>query len=246
MSIIIDIVLIAIFAVSAYFAAKKGLVGTLFSLLSTVAAIVLSLILSTTVSGFIDNQFVRPAVKSYILGVIDSSSVGSSYDKAIESIDVAGKIENMPSELKNVLELAGVDSGEIVKKANEMSANSAAAKDELINSIAGGISGTISRVIALIVLFVVLSIALGVAAKLITAVFNAIPVTRGFNRIGGLVFGILRGLIIVFAVSTLFTAVSKGVSPTGNSIFSKKTIDSTYVLRGVSDINPINSMLNIK
>lgn len=246
MSIIIDIILAAILVASAVFAMKKGLIGTLFSLLSSVVAIVLAVMLSGPVSGFIDSEFVNPSVKQYILGVVDSSSVGKSYDEALNSIDVAAEIEKMPSQLKSVLELAGIDTNDIISAANSISSNSSAAKDNLINSIAAPISGTISRVIALIVLFVILSIVLWFVAKLITAVFNALPLGGTLNKAGGLIFGILRGLIIVFAISVLFSAVSKGVDPNSNNIFSRRTIESTFLLKTVSDFNPINSVLNIK
>ncbi len=246
MSILIDIILIAIFIVSAYFALKKGLIGTLFSLLGTVVAIVLAVMLSSPVSGFIDNEFVNPSVKQYIMEAVDSSSVGKSYEEALNSIDVASQIEKMPTELKSVLELAGIDTNDIISAANSITDNSNSAKDELINRIAAPISGTISRVIALIVLFIILSIGLWVVAKLLTAVFNALPLAGTVNKVGGLIFGILRGFIIVFAVSVLFSAVSKSVDPDSNSFFSKKTIDSTIVLNTVLDMNPINYILDIK
>lgn len=246
MSIIIDIVLVAILIVSALFAFKKGLIGTLFSLLGTVVAIVLSVMLSGPVSGYINQEFVNPSIKQYILGAVDSSSVGKSYEDALNSIDVAGAVERMPSELKSVLEFAGIDTSEIVEMANSVTENSNAAKDNLIDSIAAPISGTISRVIALIVLFVILSIILWVVSKLVTAVFNALPLGGMVNKVGGLIFGVLRGLIIVFAISVVFSAVSKGVDPDSGSLFSRKTIDSTVLLKAVSNINPINSILNIK
>ena len=246
MSIIIDLILAAILIVSAVFAAKKGLIGTLFSLLGTVIAIVLSIILSGPVSGFIDSEFVNPSVKQYIINAVDSSSVGKSYEEALNSIDVAAEIERMPEGLKTILELADINTDDIIAKANSVTDSSRAAKDNLINSIAAPISGTISRVIALVVLFIVLNIALWVVAKLVTAVFNALPLGGSINKVGGLIFGILRGLIIVFAISVLFSAMSKGVDPNSNNIFSQKTIDSTFLLKTFSDFNPINSILSIK
>lgn len=246
MNVIIDVILVAILIASAVFAMKKGLIGTLFSLLGTVIAIVLSVMLSGPVSGFIDSNYVNPSVKQYILGVVDSSSVGKSYEEALNSIDVAAEIEKMPSQLKSVLELAGIDANDIISAANSATENSKSAKDNLINSIAAPISGTISRVIALIVLFIILNIALTIAVKLVTAVFNALPLGSTVNKAGGLIFGILRGLIIVFAISAVFSAVSKGVDPNSSNIFSKKNIDSAFVLKTVSDFNPINSVLNIK
>ena len=246
MNIIIDVILLAIIVVSAVFAAKRGFIGTLFSLAGTVVAVILAIMLSGPVSGFVDAQFINPSVKKYILTVVDSSAAGKSYNAALESIDVAQKIKEMPAPLKAVLDLAGIDSQEVVNKVSAVSSNVAEAKDAYIKMIADPISATISRVLTLIGLFIVLFIILWVVTKLLEAVFNAIPFGEGANRAGGLIFGILRGVVIVLAISTLFTALSKGVDPDSNNIFSQKTIDSTVLLKTVNDFNPINSFLNIK
>lgn len=242
MGIIVDIILIAIIAVSAFFAAKKGFIGTLFSLLGTIVAVVLAAVLCTPVSGFIDSQFVNPGVKNFIVGVVDSSSVGKSYEEAIASgNDIADKIEQMPAALKSVLEVAGIDSEKIIT-----SAKTAPSVDSIISEIAAPISGAISKVIALVGLFIVFFVALWVVSKLLTAVFGLLPIGKTLNTTGGLLFGIARGLVIVLVIATLFTAVSKGVDPDSNNIFSNKTIESTFLLKTVSDFNPLASVLNIK
>ncbi len=246
MNLVIDFVLIAIIVISAFFAAKKGLIATVFSLLSTIMAIVLSVMLSGPVSSFIDTNMVKPAVKNYILGVVDNSSIGKSYEDALNSIDVASTVKTMPSALKQVLELADIDVDAIVSKADSLKSDTKAAKDELIDSIASPISGTISKVITLLILFVVLSIALWFVSKLLTALVGLLPLGKSLNKIGGLAFGIIRGLIVVFAIAVLFTGVSRGVKPDSDNIFSQKTIESTIVLKTITNINPIGLIMNIK
>lgn len=245
MNIIIDIILVAILVVSAFLAAKKGLIGTIFSLASTVLAIILSIALSTPVSNFVDENFVNPSVKKYIINVVDSSSIGKSYDDAVNSIDVASKIEQMPDALKKVLNTAGISVDEIVDKAENAKDDAKETKDNLINSIAKPISSTISRVISLVVLFVVLSIGLWFAAKFITALFNLIPLGKSLNKFGGLAFGVVRGLIIVFVICSLFSAVTKAIDPESNNLFSQKTIDSTIILKTGINLNPIGFISNV-
>jgi len=247
MNIIIDVILLAVIVASAVFAYKKGFIGTLFSLISTIVAIALSIMLCSPVSGFINDNFVNPTVKSYIIKVVDSSSIGQSYEDALANgAQIVAKVKDMPASLKGVLDLAGIKTEDIVAEANKTQANAAQAVDDLINKIATPISSAISRVVALVGLFIILSIALWVVCKLVTAVFNALPLGKSLNKFGGLAFGVIRGLLIVFIISTLFSAVSKGVDPESNNIFSNKTIESTVLLKTVNDFNPINSVLNIK
>lgn len=246
MNIIIDLILVAIIIVSAYLAAKKGFIGTLFSLLGSLIAIALSIVLCSPVSVFINENYVNPAVKQYIITAVDSSSVGKSYEEAISGIDVASKIESMPESLKKVLELADIETNEIISSASAITENSVQAKDSLISNIASPISATISSVIALVGLFIVLSIALWVVSKLLTALFNLIPVGKSLNKFGGVLFGVIRGIVIVFVISTLFTAVSRSVDPESNNIFSQKTIENTVVLKNVSSFNPVEYIMKLK
>ena len=220
MNVIIDVILLAVIGVSAFFAYKKGFIGTLFSLIGTVVAIALSLMLCSPVSGFINDNFVNPTVKSYIIKVVDSSSIGQSYEEALTNgAQIVAKVKDMPASLKGVLDLAGIKTEDIIAEANKTEANAAQAVDNLIDKIATPISTAISRVIALVGLFIILSIALWVVCKLLTAVFNALPLGKSLNKFGGLAFGVIRGLLIIFVISTLFTAVSKGVDPVCNIIF---------------------------
>lgn len=222
MGIVIDVIIVAIIAISAVFAYKKGFIGTVFSLVGTVVAIVLSVMLCNPVAEVVDKNYVNPAVKSYI-----ETTVEKSLDDVIPE---GGKfdfgIENMPASIKSLLDFAGV---------NNIEGNLANSTQELVERIANPISKTISRVVTLVVLFAVLNIALWVVCKLITAVFNALPLGKKLNKIGGLAFGIIRGLLIVFVVSLLFGA-----------LISQKTVNSTYILKTVSNINPISQILNIK
>ena len=240
MGIIVDIVIVAIIALSAYLAYKKGLIGTLFSLLGTVIAIVLAVNLCGTVSGFIDTKYVNPAVKTSIIKAVDASVVGENYEQiTVNADEFRAKLEQMPQSLKSILDMAGISSEQVVKNVQ-----SGIDLEKIIDDIASPISITISRVIALVGLFVIFFVALRVVTKLLTAVFSLLPVGKKLNAFGGLVFGILRGILIAFVIATFFGAVSKGVDPDSNNIFSKKTIESTYILKTIEDFNPITSAID--
>ena len=240
MGIIIDVIIVAIIALSAYFAYKKGLIGTLFSLLGTVIAIVLAVNLCGAVSGFIDTNYVNPAVKTSIVKAVDASVVGERYEQiTVNADEFRAKLEQMPQSLKSILDMAGISSDQVIKNVQ-----SGMDLDKIINDIAAPISITISRVVALVGLFFIFFIALWIVTKLLTAVFSLLPVGKKLNAFGGLVFGILRGILIAFVIATLFGAVSKSVDPDSNNIFSKKTVESTYILKTIEDFNPITSAIN--
>lgn len=243
MNILIDLILVAVIVVSAILAAKKGFIGTLANLLALFTAIVLSVILSTPVADYIDNNYVNPYVKGYVLGVIDSSSIGKKYDEAIMSVDVSTNVEQMPPKLKDVIEFAGIDVNQIIEKAAQVKDDANETKDRLINAIADPISNTVSRVVSVVSLFIIFSVLLWLVARVITLGFNKISIGKKINIFGGTLFGIARGVAIVFVISFLFSAIAKTVPTDSNNIFSKKTIDSTIVLKKIIDLNPLDSIV---
>lgn len=242
MGIIIDIILVLIIVASTVIAFRRGLIRTVFSFVGAIVAIYLSIMLSNPVASLISTHFVSPAVKSYVISTVDKSAIGKSYeDIQIDKDYLSEEMQKMPDSLKASLDLAGIDPEDVLEKLE-----SGVDVDKIIDDICSPISYAVSRVIALVVLFVVLSAALWVITRLLTVVFGLLPVGKSINKTGGAIFGVFRGLVIVFIISTLFSALMIGTDPNSNNIFSKKTVESTYILKTISDFNPINKALNIK
>lgn len=235
MALFIDLIIISIIVVSAVLATLRGLIGTVFNLLGTFIAVVLSIALCSPVAGFIDSGFVKPAIKDYITDSFESSADELSEKQLYDAID------KLPKTVRFVLDYAGVDVDELVDDTN-----SGISVEKTADKIASPISITISRVIAMILMFVVISIVLWVATRLLTLIFSFFPLGKKINRIGGAIFGVARGLLISFVVATLFSAISMSTPSESRHMFSEKTINETLVLKTAIKINPIASALNIK
>ena len=59
-----------------------------------------------------------------------------------------------------------------------------------------------------ILLFILVKIALSVVITLLGFVAN-LPILKQFNEVGGLAYGILRGIIIVFVIAVIMGVVAK-------------------------------------
>lgn len=228
---ILDVVILAILGGCVFLAYRKGLIKMFFDLLGTVIALVGAWVLSTPVGVIIDQNFVHAPVRNMVLGTLSDTPV-LKYDEALVNMDVAGRIRSMPEALKKLLETMGISPAEIVAKAESVTASSAEAKNQLIDSIASPISATISTAIAFIVLFVVLLILCFVVAKLLGALCGLIPVGKKLNAIGGGIVGFAEGAIIVLVLTAVLWAI-----PTG--VFSRETIDGTFITKAIVEINPI-------
>ena len=71
--------------------------------------------------------------------------------------------------------------------------------DAAVENTASSVTDLIVTIISVIIVFVVVKFVLGIASKTLNS-FAKLPVIKGFNKLGGFVFGILSGVIIVYVV----------------------------------------------
>ena len=237
MTIILDVFVLAVIAISVLVAYKKGLIKTLFSLVGGLIAVVLAINLSVPVANWLDEQFVGPAVRKTVLTAVNGSKLMENYDQALASIDVVDKLQEMPESLRSFLETLNVDVDEIIASAEKTQEDSTAAKEQLIDSIALPVSEMISKAIALIGLMVLFFVVLFVASRLLDTVFRLLPFGATLNKTGGLILGALRALSIVFVLG----AVVYGLA-CGNILISLEELEHTVLLRWINSVNPILSL----
>ncbi len=237
-AIILDLIVVAIIALSVFLAYKKGLIKTLFSLIGFVAAVALAVWMSTPVAGWLNMQFVEPAVRNTVLTAVNGTALGADYDQAINQVDVVGNLQEMPDGLRDFLENLNVDIDGIIASAEQSKANSVAAKEALIDSIVDPISGTVSKAVALIGLTIIFFILLFVATRLLDAIFRVLPFGKSANRLGGVIFGAVRALLIIMVLGAVVYGLANG-----NVLLSSEELENTFILKHINAINPIISAL---
>ena len=85
--------------------------------------------------------------------------------------------------------------------------------------------------IGLIILFFAL---LFVASLLLNLVFKVLPFGKSINSIGGVVFGVVRGVLLVLVMG----AIIHSLALSGNWI-AAEDIEKTWILKFINEINPI-------
>ena len=174
MGIILDIVLLAIFILSVFIGYKKGLIGVVFNLCSFLVSIVLTWILFTPVSNIISkNTQIDDNIKNVIIekGVI----VVESNDK-----------ENEDNQINKYIQ-------EYVSKPIKNTANNAVEETATI------ISQKVVAIGVAIGLFIVIRIVL-IFLKFIAEGIANLPIIKQCNKAGGTLYGVIRGLFIVYIV----------------------------------------------
>ena len=164
MGIILDIVLLAIFALSVFVGYKKGLIGVVFNLCAFLVSLVLTWILFTPVSNMIiKNTQIDDNIKNVIIekGVI----VVENNDKENEDED---------NQINKYIQ-------EYVSKPIKNTAN---------NAVEEGVAIGLFIVIRIVLIFL----------KFIAEGIANLPIIKQCNKAGGTLYGVIRGLFIVYIV----------------------------------------------
>ena len=244
MGILIDIILILIVLLSIFLAYRKGLIKTIFSFFGTILALILAFLLSGPVGSVIDKNFVNPPVKTFVTQAVDESEFSKLFDTGLEGLNISKELENLPEPVESLLEFAGIDINALANRIEYYADQPATAKNQMIESIAAPVSGTISKVIAVVILFVIFFILVFVASRLLSAIFNTIPIGKQINKTGGAIIGFLRGIVLLFLITFALNAFANLIPSDSGSILSQEAVESSFIVSGLDSINPLNTFLN--
>ena len=216
MSFIIDIVIIAIIALCIFLGYKKGLTGVIFKIISFVLAIVISFVLYKPVANFI----------------IENTTIDTIIENGIaKNISISEKQENQ--------EISSESSApEIISKYMSENINKAIkdGSEDIAHVVGKNIAVLIIELASLIILFIVVKLILMIV-KIFTNIFTKIPIIKQFDKLGGIIYGALEGLLIIyiaFAIISMSTSMIKNsgfVNDINKSFIGKNMYNNNLVLK---------------
>lgn len=202
MGIIIDIIFIAIVALSAFLGYKKGLVELGAKLFAGIIAIVLTIIIYKPVANLVmSNTEIDEKIQNVII------------EKTNEIVD-----NNTPTSDNKYIQ----DTTENV--ANQI-------KDEISKEQASSIAENVVYASSIIIIFILIKIILTIVIKLLDTVAE-LPILKQFNEVGGLAYGIVRGLLIIL----IFIAIIGIIINVNPESSLNDRVDETYITKAVCNI----------
>ena len=181
MSIIVDVVVLGIILLCIIVGYVRGLTGSLIKIVSFVLSLVIAFVLFIPVSNFI----------------IENTSLDDNLEQSIRSMIVGQNTveeEKMPEAITDY----------ISQKVEEAADNT---KEAIADSTAAEVSTTIIKAGTWLILFIIARILL-ILLRFITALIAKLPVIKQFDKLGGIVYGILEGLIIVYVLLAILSLLS--------------------------------------
>ena len=183
MAIIIDIVIVAIIALCLFLGYRRGLTGSLLKILSFVLAIVIAFILFKPVSNLVINH--------------------TNWDDSLKT-----SIEQFITEKTSTPEEKSSLPQVIVDYIDETMAQSVnEAKEVAIENTAQSVTNLIVNAGVWIAVFIIARILL-IFIKFITALIAKLPVIKQFDKLGGILYGILEAFAILYVLLAIISFIA--------------------------------------
>lgn len=198
MGIVVDLIIIAIIALSAFLGYRKGLVVLAIKLCAFIIAIAITFVIYKPVANVIIN----------VTGI----------DETIENA-ILEKANGIMSEENNETSIQMIEDAKIGLLPE-------AAREIAVNIVTGGV-------------FLILFIIIRIVIKFVTALANAVaklPIIKQFNEMGGILYGVLRGLLIIY-VAMLIIGVTGQINPE-NTVH--QSLNSSYIGKMMYNNNILN------
>lgn len=229
MSIILDLIVIAIIALFSFLSAKKGFVRTLVEVAGFVLAAVLAFSLSTPISTSISENTVMPIIEEATVSALENVST-DNISQATDNV-----WDQLPSFVLSAAESSGITKDSI---SDHLSASSEKTIEglstELSNRVFLPIVSNVIKTVVTVILFVVLLVLSIFLARIINRLFSGVILGKLNKTLGG-ILGAIKGA----AIASIFClAVSLIADLTKGDFLSitTETIDSTYIVSTILNL----------
>lgn len=216
MTILIDLIIVALIVLFTFIGYKKGLIKVAFKILSFFIAIVIAIILFKPVSSLVINT---TQIDDNLKATIEKNLQGKDLSVEITEEQAEGTPEFMLDYINKYIVEATQD-----------------AKQNIIEVVSIELTETIINAGVILVLYVVARILLIFAKALLEGIAN-LPFLKQCNEVGGLIYGLLKGLFIIYFVLAIISLTSPMYPNAGflkmidNSILGSMMYNSNILLK---------------
>ena len=187
------IIVLLILIVSALYGRKAGLIKTVFSLFSMIAAILLTSFISPQVSKVLqENEAVMEYMSGKVEAVLPLEELGNKITDQLSFVDSLPIPEAMKTS---------------IIENNNSDAYAEMAVDNFTTYITHAIANIVLNAIAFIVTFIVIIIILNIICSVLN-IISKLPILNQINKTAGMLVGGVQGLIIIWVLGILVTVFS--------------------------------------
>ena len=234
MAYIIDIILLVIFAAVIISSIKKGFFRSLFDLIGSILAFILSRIFASSAAPAIFSSIIAPGAEKHLaasLSEIGTTDYVTQVEQAINSI---------PEGLTGVMEIIGFEKQALVEKVSSLNLNGDNLVESIMNTVVEPVGTAVIQFVLVALLAFVLIFVIKLVVKILDKIITKLPVIGKFNSVLGGLFGAVRGLIVVGIFAMLISVAAGFIN---NQEFIA-LVDNSFIVSTFEGL--LNSLSGIK
>ena len=194
--VLVDLIIISIVGTSTVLGYRKGLVGLIFKLFVFFISLILVFALYKPVSNtIINNTGLDETIARGIKNGLENTSL-------VENQKLSTSNSNLSEGSVNLINGLVSDAENKVKTG------------DTLTYVSTELSYAIVRFISMVLVFVISKFLL-LFVKFFAEILASLPIISTFNKSGGLIYGLLKGLLIVYVVLAIFSILSPIISSWG-------------------------------
>lgn len=198
----IDIALIAVLAVSVISSMRKGFLRCIFSIICVVISVAVAMSLSLSAAEWsydnILSGYVTDKVEEAMQEGIDSTSVATTVNQIVDEI---------PDWLKIQLEGFGIDVGNVTEDISSLKLSVHDTAEKISHDIIRPGALVLLRMLCFILIYLAARFVLGLLAGVVCGIAK-LPVLKQANKWLGAATGLIKGVVLIFLLSTLLNGYS--------------------------------------
>ena len=239
MELAIDAILIfaAVFCIWA--SIRRGFVGSVMGLVSTVVS---------AVAAYAFTPAVAPVIQGYILrgGLVDEIETGlhGTFNASTGLFNLDGILSDLPSWFTDLLSRYHVS----LESVSEVMRGVTGADETSLHNLAERIAYPTASALASAAAFAALFLAVFLVMKLLTVILNLIfrlPVLNGANMFFGFLVGVVEAAVLVSVLALVLDAGVRALGAYDPSWFGDKAVDNTVLCRFIVTHNPFTFLTNV-
>ena len=232
MQIVVDLVIVGIFALCIFLCIHRGFMSCVLNLVSFILAFVLAITLYKPVSDLIiDKTQLDENLHDSIVKVLDNKESEEDKSENKDKKETETNVENTENieatneNLSNTNSNTSKEDNKENKEkkgfsedisnyiTRELAGKIGEEKTKAVDALAGNIAVTIIRLLSGIGIFILASILL-ILVKIFAKFLTKLPGVHQADKVGGAIFGIIEGLLIVWIALAIINVISPAINNT--------------------------------
>ncbi len=238
----LDILVVAILIIGIVLGARKGLVRSVIGLFGKIVSLIVAFFLSENLGVYLDQHYIHAPMRQWLINQL--SSTPENVNATLESLDLNSLFGQKPKFFTDIIDLLHIDFSQLMTKYLSLREQGPEqAKAAVIDTMISPLSATVSRVAAFIIIFIVCAVGVAVLWWLSDLIIN-LPIIKQLDTLGGVIFGALNGVLIIFLVVSVLGVSSQYILKDKSYEERQSIVSGTLVYKQFKKINPITGLLS--